>query len=191
MAGLFSELLGFRGVNDPGFYLGMPTLWGRSKKEALGYIVDRVKRKLEGWKQNTLSLGGKEVLLKSEAVAIPAYPMSCFLFPKAVCDSINSGMSKFWWGDEKIHWKKWADLGKSKSNGGLRFHDLHEFNLALLAKQCWRLLQFPDSIWAMTMKARYFPKCSFFQLKEAIVPLGVGLVCLQLGTILVGSRWQV
>ncbi|XBI13774.1 hypothetical protein VPH35_140465 [Triticum aestivum] len=44
-----------------------------------------------------------------------------------------------------------------KKNGGLRFRDLHSFNLALLAKQCWRLLQNPDSLCARVLSAKYYP----------------------------------
>ena len=40
---------------------------------------------------------------------------------------------------------------------GLGFKDLHSFNLALLAKQCWRLIQNPDSLCAQVLKAKYYP----------------------------------
>ncbi|KAL6128930.1 hypothetical protein ACLB2K_072283 [Fragaria x ananassa] len=98
MSRLLGELMGFAEVEDPGKYLGLPTLWGRSKREALGYIVDRVQRKLVGWKQRSLSWADKEILIKSVATAIPAYPMACFKFPKGVCDTINSALGNFWWG---------------------------------------------------------------------------------------------
>ena len=37
------------------------------------------------------------------------------------------------------------------------FRDLHSFNLAMLAKQCWRLLQNPDSLCARVLSAKYYP----------------------------------
>ena len=42
--------------------------------------------------------------------------------------------------------------------GGLGFRDLTSFNLAMLAKQGWRLIQQQDSLMAKCFKARYFPR---------------------------------
>ena len=37
------------------------------------------------------------------------------------------------------------------------FRDLYSFNLAMLSKQCWRLITNPDSLCARVLKAKYFP----------------------------------
>jgi hypothetical protein len=37
------------------------------------------------------------------------------------------------------------------------FQDLHSFNLAMLAKQCWRLLNEPESLCAKVLRAKYYP----------------------------------
>jgi hypothetical protein len=48
-------------------------------------------------------------------------------------------------------------LTKPKSMGGLGFRDIHDFNIAMLSRQDWRLLQQPDSLCAQILRARYYP----------------------------------
>ncbi|CAL2275834.1 unnamed protein product [Prunus armeniaca] len=165
-----SSIMGIRGIDNSGIYLGIPMTWGRSKKVALAYIRERVAKKIMGWKQGTLSMAGKEVLIKAIATAVPAYPMMCFKFPKVVCNEISSDIAKFWWGKSKggngIHWKSWKALCLAKGDGGLGFRDLAEFNLALLAKQSWRIISTPNALWVRILKARYYPDCEF---KDAVL----------------------
>lgn len=41
--------------------------------------------------------------------------------------------------------------------GGLGFKDFESFNIALLAKQYWRLINNPNALWAKVLKGLYFP----------------------------------
>ena len=43
------------------------------------------------------------------------------------------------------------------------FKDLHIFNMAMLARQGWRLLQNPDSLCCIVLKAMYYPDCSILE----------------------------
>ena len=71
-------------------YLGMPTDVGHPKKGTFKYLSDKVWDKVKGWMSKCLSAGGKDVLIKSVAQAIPVYSMSCFKLPKGLCDHIKS-----------------------------------------------------------------------------------------------------
>ncbi|KAL3813976.1 hypothetical protein ACJIZ3_015244 [Penstemon smallii] len=141
-------------------YLGLPSIVGKSKKEAFANIRDKVCYRLQGWKEKWLSKGGKEVLLKAVIQAIPSYAMSCFQLPSYFAKEIESLMAKFWWEGKQgkgIHWARWSVLCRSKQVGGLGFRDLETFNKALLAKQLWRLMENPDTLLGKILKARYFP----------------------------------
>jgi hypothetical protein len=59
---------------------------------------------------------------------------------------------------------------KQKKLGGLGFRDLRALNEALLAKQGWRIITEPQSFMAITLKAKYFPHCNFFQAKQGSRP---------------------
>lgn len=59
---------------------------------------------------------------------------------------------------------------KSKLYGGMGFRQLHEFNLALLGKQGWRLTMNPDSLVSMIYKARYYPEGNFLNAKIGASP---------------------
>jgi hypothetical protein len=57
---------------------------------------DKIRKKIQGWMERRLSAGGKDILTKSVAQAIPIFFMACFLLPKGLCDQINTMIRKFW-----------------------------------------------------------------------------------------------
>jgi hypothetical protein len=91
-------------------YLGLPTLVGADRSDCFRHLIDRVAMRINGWKEKTLSLGGKEILIKSIAQAVPVFAMMVFKIPKNICKGITSIISQFWWGDDndrrRIHWQQ-------------------------------------------------------------------------------------
>ncbi|XP_019159715.1 PREDICTED: uncharacterized protein LOC109156333 [Ipomoea nil] len=161
-----SELIGVPEAADLGRYLGLPSMLGRNKTAVFRYIEGNVHARIGTWQNKLLSRSGKEVLLKSIAQALPIFTMSVFLLPLRVCDTLEKLYNRFWWGGggpdrQGIHWLSWGRLCIPKSRGGLGFKKLHEFNIALLAKQGWRILIHPESLVSRLLKARYFPTKDF------------------------------
>ena len=142
-------------------YLGLPSFIGRSKKQVFPTLKERIGHKLASWKGKLLSMGGKEILIKAVAQAIPTYNMGCFLLPQSLCDDIESMMRNFWWGqrqqENKICWVSWKTMCKQKANWDMGFKNLQAFNKALLAKQLWCILQNPNTLVAKVLRVRYFP----------------------------------
>ncbi|CAA7015760.1 unnamed protein product [Microthlaspi erraticum] len=50
-----------------------------------------------------------------------------------------------------MHWLAWKKLCRHKREGGLGFRTIEDFNTALLAKQLWRLMDYPDSLFAKSI----------------------------------------
>ena len=89
-------------------YLGLPTIYGRSKKVLFRELLDRMWKKLRGWKEKLLSRAGKEILLKPIIQAIPTYLIGVYKIHAAVIQGIHSAIACFWWGwrgdEKKMHW---------------------------------------------------------------------------------------
>ena len=124
-------------------------------------------RKIAGWKGKLLSNAGREILIKVVAQATPTYTMSCFKLLDSLCSDLNLLMGKFWWGqkanERKLAWVSWEKLCSPKVDGEMGFRDFKAFNLALLAKQGWRILKNSDSLVYKVFKAKYFAETTFLE----------------------------
>ena len=69
-----------------------------------------------------------------------------------------------------MHWRAWDELCKPKAAGGMGFRHFYAFNLAMLAKQGWRLLQNPESLVSRLLKAIYFPYSNFWDAQLGTSP---------------------
>lgn len=91
--------------------------------------------------------------------------MSCFKLLKGFIDEITKKMRQFWWGryedQRKVHWVHWQVLRLPKYVGGMGFKELKVFNLSLIGKQAWPLLQRRNDLWSRVLKGFYFPNSDF------------------------------
>ena len=94
------------------------------------------------------------------AQALPTYSMGVFKLPTTLCEDYMRLIRKYWWGASngrsRVQWCSWEEMIMPKGIGGMGFRDLKLFNQALLARQAWRLIYYPDSLCARLLKAKYY-----------------------------------
>ena len=92
-------------------YLGLPMASRKSKVNTFKELQEKITKRVMGWKEKFISKASYEILIRTVAQAIPTYSMSLFKIPKAICDNINSILSKYWWGqtkdERKLDWINW------------------------------------------------------------------------------------
>lgn len=136
-------------------------------EEALNYLKERVRDKIQSWRNRLLNHAGKEVFIKAFLNAIPNYVMHIFKLPSTWCKEINALIARFWWesreGTRKIHWKNWGTMTTSKTDGGYGFREMQSFNRAILANMAARVMSEPNALWVRVLKGLYFPNNSLMQ----------------------------
>lgn len=152
-------------------YLGLPNMMGRSKTSTLGFLKEKVKKRIQSWDGRFISQGGREILVKSVIQSLPTYAMSVFMLLIEITKDLERLIAKYWWHPNSkerkgICWMSWDRLSRHKSIGGLGFRDFRDFNVAMLGKQGWRFITNANNLVSRLYKAKYFPKCSFL---EAVV----------------------
>ena len=192
----FFFLLGARIMEDCEKYLGLPMVGRKSKVNSFKELREKITNRVLGWKENYISKARREILIKTVAQAIPTYSMSIFKIPRALCDAINSIVAKYWWvqskDEKKIHWINWKKFCTRKERGGMGFRGIQAFNLAMLAKQAWRLIHNIHSLFYRVYKSIYFPNCSFMDAETSSNPSYVWRSLLAARDVIKeGSKWQV
>ncbi|KAL9438172.1 hypothetical protein AB3S75_023941 [Citrus x aurantiifolia] len=169
---------------------------GRKKKSFFNEIKLKILSKISSWEHKYFSSGGKEVLIKAIAQAVPVYAMSVFKLPVGTCNDIQKAIARYWWRSKEdkrtIHWASWHKLRQAKSRGGLGFRDFSSFNQALVAKQGWRIIQNSKSLVVKVLQAKYFKHGKFMEATLSSNPSYVWRSILWgREVILKGYRWRI
>ncbi|GJT18001.1 RNA-directed DNA polymerase, eukaryota, reverse transcriptase zinc-binding domain protein [Tanacetum coccineum] len=108
-------------------------------------------------KANLLSIGGRMTLLKSVLGSLGIYYMSLFRVPESILKYLERLRATFFWGgsseSRNISWIKWPNVLASRDKGGLGVGSLKAFNLALLQKWRWRLVNNSNLLWVKLIKS--------------------------------------
>ncbi|GKV40773.1 hypothetical protein SLEP1_g48376 [Rubroshorea leprosula] len=82
----------------PLMYLGMPVGASLRRKSTWSTLVAKFERKLTGWNNRFLSMGGRIVCINSVLSSLPVFLMSAYLIPMGVIKRIDSIRRAFLWG---------------------------------------------------------------------------------------------
>lgn len=108
--------------------------------------------------------------LKSVALAMSSYAMSCFKLPTTICQEIDSAFSQFWWGfndsKRRMAWVSWKKMSLPKNEGDLGFRDIENFNDALLLNKHCGLYKILNAFSLNYLKAVTSPTQLYMRLRS-------------------------
>lgn len=94
------QSLGFQVGELPIRYLGVPLLSKRHYIQDCKVLVDKVRKKVQDWKNKSLSFAGRLQLISSVLSSMQVYWASMFILPEHVFDDIEKlekGFPLVWW----------------------------------------------------------------------------------------------
>lgn len=143
-----------------GKYLGTPFCKFRNKSKDFNYIAERFATKLAGWKLKHLSLAGRNILIKSVALAVPIFVMQVFLLLVCLCDKLDRFMRRFLWGataeaPRVLILRAWDNICASKLAGGLGIRRMWDMNIAFITKLGWKICIEPQKTWVKLIRSKY------------------------------------
>jgi hypothetical protein len=86
-------------------FLGVPLHFEKLKRKDLQPILDKLIKRIAGWRGKLLAYSSKLVLIKSCLPSVPVYLLSFMKFPKWAIRLIESLMSHCMWSDDEMQHK--------------------------------------------------------------------------------------
>lgn len=135
----------------PFSYLGIP-LGGNYKKKFWDPVIDKIRKKIDKWKNLTLLKRGRLTLAQSVLTSIPLYYFSVLKTPVGVVKEIGKLILNFFWNGGSLkgscnHLVNWGKTSLPLQYGGLGIGALKQKNNSLLLKWPWRFTQEKDELW--------------------------------------------
>ena len=119
-------------------YLGLPLTTKEVTNDFWNPIVERIQRKLAGWKGKILNTARKLQLLSVALQGILIYFLSPFKINQNMAEKIERIQQNFLWSGieekNKLSLVNWEELCKPKNKGVLGVRRLQDLNKALLRK---------------------------------------------------------
>ncbi|XP_071733554.1 uncharacterized protein [Rutidosis leptorrhynchoides] len=154
-------------------YLGLPLISTRLYAKDCTSLLEKVRERIQDWKNKSLSFAGRLQLIKSVLISIQVYWISMFVIPKNVIYDIEKMLRSFLWGGKdkgkvvaKVSWK---DISYDKCQGGLGIRDIHLWNKTFITKHIWNLVSNKKSIWVRWIKEHRIGNKNFWAMDGEVV----------------------
>ncbi len=122
-------------------------------------VLEKMERRLAGWKRMYLSKGGKLTLIKSTLSNLPTYFRSLFHLPLRVAHLLEKLERYFLWSgisdQQKFHLVNCVKICEPIQSGGLGVKNLRRFNQALLNKWLWRYGLERETFWRQVVEVKH------------------------------------
>jgi hypothetical protein len=132
-------------------YLGVPLHYDNLRREDIQPLVDKMLKKIAGWRGKLLSYAARLVLIKACLASIPVYLLSFIKFPKWTIRTLHTHMANCLWNDnpeaQKYHLVNWDTVSLLKEFGGLGVPNLTDLNICLLASWIKRYSLDDSKLW--------------------------------------------
>jgi hypothetical protein len=140
-------------------YLGVPLHSDNVRREDIQPLVDKLLRRIAGWRGKLLSYVARVVLIKACLTSIAIYLMSFIKFPKWAIQILNAHLAYCLWNDDpenhKIHLVNWDSVSMMKDYGGLGIPNLRDLNIYLLASWIKRYNVEKNKLWKQVIDSKY------------------------------------
>ncbi|KAF7826059.1 ribonuclease H [Senna tora] len=157
------SLSGFKQCSSMGKYLGTNIIHGMHSRGHYNHILEKLKKKLAGWKASCLSMAGRVSLINSVTSSIPVFHMQNYSIPQSIIQDFEKYERKFLWGEDdnkrKLHTYSWEVACTSKENRGLGIKNLSIMNKALICKTTWNLFYGPNNLCSQVITSKYQKRC--------------------------------
>jgi ribonuclease HI/exonuclease III len=136
-------------------YLGLPIFQKAAFSRDWLPLLENFKLKIQAWGFSWLNHAGKTMLIKVVLSSLPIFQFSVMLAPICILKKMEDYIRKFFWkggkqNEKRIPLVSWDKVTKPLLEGGLNFKDLSIQNVAMGAKQIWRIIA-PKPGWAQTV----------------------------------------
>ncbi|GKC05518.1 RNA-directed DNA polymerase, eukaryota, reverse transcriptase zinc-binding domain protein, partial [Tanacetum coccineum] len=142
--------------------LGIPLLAKKLGINDCKQLVDKVKCKIQDWKNRFLSYAGKLQLIAAVLSTMQTYWASVLQIPKTVVNEIDGILKKFLW------------------EGGLGIKHLGDWNEVLLSKQIWKIIAKKEGLWVKWVNLVKLKGKSFWVIEEEAGDSGTWKALLEL-----------